>query len=93
MAYGKNGATCWPARRSAHHAETGRVVGSCDEWRQHLCVSTKILWRLQDPRHDSSRASSRHKPASGMEHGVVISADDDLQDVEKMPDMGMSPIE
>ena len=34
----------------------------------------------------------RHKPASDLEHGVVISADDDLQDVENIPVMGMSPI-
>ena len=34
----------------------------------------------------------RHEPASDLEHGGVISADDDLQDMENIPVMGMSPM-
>ena len=34
----------------------------------------------------------RHKPAGDLEHGGVISADDDLQDMENIPVMGMSPM-
>ena len=33
-----------------------------------------------------------HKPAADSEHGGVISADDDLQDMENIPVMGMSPM-
>ena len=80
LAYGKNEATCWLA--GAVFTLQKRV-----EW---LEAAANGDFEIQDT--TPKARVPRHKPASDLEHGVMISADDNLQDMENIPVMGMSPI-
>ena len=91
MAYCKNGATCWPAgairtlQKRVEWLEAVANVANTSVSRHKLDGDFKIQDTIPKAR------VPRHKPASNLEHGVVISADDDLQDMENILVMGMSP--
>ena len=54
------------SRRSANLAQTGRMVGSCDDWRQHLCVPTQIDGDFKIQETIPKVRVPRHKPAGDL---------------------------
>ena len=92
MTYRKNGATCWPAgavrklQKRVEWLEAAANGANTSVSRHKLDGDFKIQDTIPKAR------VPRHKPESDLEHGVVISADDDLQDMENILVMGMSPI-
>ena len=81
----RNGSKCWKPRT---HSITWSAAST-----------PTPLWSRHKPDDDFEIQNTspkvrvpRHKPAGDMEHGGVISADDDLQDMENIPVMGMSPM-
>ena len=100
MAYGKNGATCWLAGAVRTLQKRVEMLEAKDSFKNVKCsihANTSVSRHKSDGDFEIQNTSPkvrvpRHKPAGDLEHGGVTSADDDVQDMENIPVMGMSPM-
>ena len=83
-------------RLKSHLAETGRNAGSQgliqERGVQHPRQRHKSDGDFEIQNTSPKVRVPRHKPAGDLEHGGVISADDELQDMVNILVMGMSPM-
>ena len=95
----EEGATCWLAgavRTLQKRVETLEAKDSFKNVECSIHANTSVSQHKSDGEFEIQNTSPRvrvprHKPAGDLEHGGVTSADDDLQDMENIPVMGMSP--
>ena len=89
--YGKNGASCWLAAAVRTLQKRVEMLEANDSFNNVECsihTNTSVSRHKSDGDFEIQKTNPklrvpRHKPAGDLEHGGVISADDDFQDMEK----------